>query len=153
MLKTDYKDDVYDGKRKYHKTDNDDGTISLDDVTEYTQEGDVFKADDMNATNKQVNDMLTVISITLTAAGWTGSAAPYSQTVSNESIKAAYDYDGVSLLADTADEGTAKAYNKAFGIISAGPPATTADGSVTFKVFKKPATDITIGLKIRGEAS
>ena len=35
---------------------------------------------------------------------------------------------------------------KAFGIIASGT-GTTAAGSVTFKVYKKPETDIMIGLK------
>ena len=55
VLKTNYKDDAWVGKRKYSKTDNSDGTISLDDVTEYTQEGDLFGADDINKTNAEVN--------------------------------------------------------------------------------------------------
>ena len=55
VLKTNYKDDAWVGKRKYSKTDNSDGTISLDDVTEYTQEGDSFGAADINKTNAEVN--------------------------------------------------------------------------------------------------
>ncbi|MFQ8841863.1 MAG: hypothetical protein ACLR8P_14030 [Clostridium fessum] len=40
-------------------TNNDDGTISLDDVTTYVQEGDILSADDVNATNKAVNELRT----------------------------------------------------------------------------------------------
>ena len=58
-LKTDYKNDIFSGKRKYHMTNNDDGTISLDDVTTYVQEGDILSADDVNATNKAVNELRT----------------------------------------------------------------------------------------------
>lgn len=54
-LKTDYKNDMFSGKRKYQVTQNSDGTISLDDVTTYTQQGDVFSASDINATNIEVN--------------------------------------------------------------------------------------------------
>lgn len=54
-LKTDYKNDMFSGKRKYQVTQNTDGTISLDDVTVYEQQGDVFSADDINATNIEVN--------------------------------------------------------------------------------------------------
>ncbi len=50
------------------------------------------------------------------------------------------------MLAVGADADTQKAYNKAFGIISAGA-GETADGSVTFYVYDKPAMDITVGLK------
>lgn len=59
-LKTDYKDDVLDTskneKRKYNIIQNEDGTVSLEDVTEYSQVGDSFGAADINATNKAVNE-------------------------------------------------------------------------------------------------
>ena len=41
-LKTDFKNDKFAGKRKYTLTENDDGTISLDDVTEYETVGDIY---------------------------------------------------------------------------------------------------------------
>ena len=52
----------------------------------------------------------------------------------------------VSALEDGADLVTQKTYSKAFGILASGT-GTTVDGSVTFKVYKKPTTDITVGLK------
>lgn len=58
-LKTDYKDDKFAGMRKYSLINNADGTISLDDVTAYVEEGDVFSAGDINATNKAINDIDT----------------------------------------------------------------------------------------------
>ena len=84
--------------------------------------------------------------VTLTAAGWTGDAAPYSQTVEVEGVTAEDNPIFVSLLEDGAPAETQKAYMKAFGIIASGT-GTTAAGSVTFKVYKKPETDIVIGLK------
>lgn len=58
-LKENYKDDILDvsvnTKRKYRMTENADGTISLDDETVYTQEGDSFGASDMNAVGAEVN--------------------------------------------------------------------------------------------------
>lgn len=86
------------------------------------------------------------IPVTLTAAGWTGSAAPYVQTVAAEGIKGTDNPILVSMLADGATEAAQKAYNKAFGIVAAGT-GTTGDGTVTFKVYKKPATDLIVGLK------
>ena len=86
------------------------------------------------------------IPVTLTVAGWTGSAAPYVQTVAAEGIKGTDNPILVSMLADGATEATQKAYNKAFGIVAAGT-GTTGDGTVTFKAYKKPTTDITVGLK------
>lgn len=60
-LKTDYKNDVLDTskntKRKYQQTTNSDGTISLDDVTVYSQEGSLLGANDINATNSAVNEL------------------------------------------------------------------------------------------------
>ena len=53
----------------------------------------------------------------------------------------------VSALADGAAADTQKAYNKAFGIVASGT-GRTGDGTVTFKIYKKPAIDIVVGLKL-----
>ena len=66
-LKTNYKDDIYEGNRKYNQVSNSDGTISLVDQTNYTQEGDPFKAEDINATNMAINRLYDVRTGTLTA--------------------------------------------------------------------------------------
>lgn len=55
-LRENYKNDIFNGMRKYRMIENSDGTVSLDDVTQYRQVGDIFNADDINATNKAVND-------------------------------------------------------------------------------------------------
>lgn len=81
----------------------------------------------------------------LPASGWTGSSAPFTQTVSVEGAKENRDARLVSVLADGASLETQKAYMKAFSIISSGTGAL-GDGVATFKVYKKPATDITVGL-------
>lgn len=70
----------------------------------------------------------------------------HAQTVAVEGVKADDSPTVVSMLEDGASEEVQKAYSKAYGIITSGT-GTTADGSVTFKVYKKPTTDITIGLK------
>ena len=58
-LRTDYKDDILDtsvnGKRKYNLITNSDGTVSLEDVTEYSQVGDSFGGADINRTNEEIN--------------------------------------------------------------------------------------------------
>lgn len=57
-LKTDFKDDILAGtnaKRKYQQTFNTDGSVSLDDVTQYQQQGDEFSAAEFNKTNKAIN--------------------------------------------------------------------------------------------------
>lgn len=144
-MKTDWKDDVFE-QRKYIMTNNDDGTVSLEDATEYSQAGDAFGAKELNEIGEEVNRAKDTVLVTLNAADWTGSAAPYSQTVTASSITADDEPILVKALTDGATAAVQKAYNKAFGIISSGT-ATTADGNVTFKVYKKPATDILVGLK------
>lgn len=63
-LKEDYLDDILDTsvneKRKYRIINNADGTISLEDVTEYSQNGDNFGAFDINITNKTVNELIAM---------------------------------------------------------------------------------------------
>lgn len=60
-LKTNYVDDKLDVTknqiRKYRQIQNDDGTVSFVDVTEYTQVGTSFGAKDINDTNAAVNDV------------------------------------------------------------------------------------------------
>lgn len=60
-LKTNYVDDVLDTTknqlRKYQQIQNDDGTVSFVDVTEYTKVGTSFGAKDMNDTNAAINDV------------------------------------------------------------------------------------------------
>ena len=48
-LKTTYKDDIFAGKKKYKITNNDDGSVYIEDITEYTQEGDIYSAGDVYA--------------------------------------------------------------------------------------------------------
>ena len=87
-----------------------------------------------------------VTEVALTAEGWIGENAPYSQTVLVSGAAEGMEPTVVSALADGADAATAKAYIKAFGIICGGTAELT-DGQAVFKVYKKPVTDITIGLK------
>lgn len=56
-LRTNYKDDVFTGKRKYSEIDNGDGTISFDDVTDYAQVGDTYGAAQINETNDVINNL------------------------------------------------------------------------------------------------
>lgn len=56
MIKTDWKDDIFEGNRKYQMITNDDGTVSFVDVTEYTQEGDAFGAAELKEIAEALND-------------------------------------------------------------------------------------------------
>ena len=59
-LPTNFKDDILSssmgGKRRYNLIQNDDGTYSLEDVTDYTQTGSDFGSGQINATNQAVNE-------------------------------------------------------------------------------------------------
>lgn len=146
MLKTDYRDDEFDGNRKYKISDIGEGLSSIEDKTTYLQEGDMFGAEDINATNRAVNLLNHTTEVTLTATGWTGSAAPYSQTVEVAGATEVMEAILVNALSPGANLDIQKAYTKAFGIISSGT-AELGNGTATFKVYKKPATDCTVGLK------
>lgn len=54
-LPTNYKEDIFQGNRKYQIVENGDGTVSFIDVTEYSQEGDTFGAAQINEINTKVN--------------------------------------------------------------------------------------------------
>ena len=59
-LPTNFVDDILassmGGKRRYNLIQYDDGTYSLEDVTDYTQTGSDFGAGQINATNQAVNE-------------------------------------------------------------------------------------------------
>ena len=94
----------------------------------------------------QMERLEHVTEVALTVGSWIGENAPYSQTVLVSGAAEGMEPTVVSALADGADAATAKAYIKAFGIICGGTAELT-DGQAVFKVYKKPVTDITIGLK------
>lgn len=87
-----------------------------------------------------------VTPVTLPASGWTGSVAPFTQAVSVPGAVAGMEPMLVSALRLGASAAEQKAYIKAYGIICSGT-AELGDGTATFKVYKKPASDITVGLK------
>ena len=83
--------------------------------------------------------------VTLTASGWTGNQVPYVQTIVVDEVTEDDNLLLVSGLADGASKEEHDAYDKAFGIIASGTGISN-DGSITFKVYKKPITDIVGGL-------
>lgn len=60
QLPTNFKDDILAtqmaGKRRYRIIQNDDGTVSLEDVTDYSRVGNDFGSAQINATNMAVNE-------------------------------------------------------------------------------------------------
>lgn len=115
------------------------GKATVTGVKEPSSDSDV-------ATKGYVDRQNSIKSVTLTAAGWTGTTAPYTQAVKVDGITEDDNPVMVSMLAAGATPDTQKAYNKAFGIICSGT-GTTANDRVRFSVYSKPAIDITVGLK------
>lgn len=140
-LKTNYKDAIFSGVRRYREVANDDGTKSFTDATAYTQEGDRFGARDINETNTEINALETVRAVTLPASGWSGSA-PYTQTVSVSGVKVS-DQPVISIDGSACSD----AHDKAYGYITR---VETGEGvlKVTCRK-KKPMADVKILVKGR----
>lgn len=95
---------------------------------------------------KKIDNFEKVITVTFLATGWTGGSAPYEQTINVEGITAEDEPMLAKYREGEFDVATAKAYNKAFGMLADGE-GITGDGTITWKTIKKPAIDITIALK------
>lgn len=62
MLPTNYKDAVWTGLKKYNQVNNTDGTVSLQDVTAYTnKEKSFFGAMDANKMNEALNTIMSMV--------------------------------------------------------------------------------------------
>ncbi|MCB7321110.1 hypothetical protein [Lacrimispora sp. 210928-DFI.3.58] len=144
LLKTDYKDDVFEGNRKYRLTQDADGNTEIQDVTEYNQQGDTFGAEDINNLTRAINQIQDFISVTLPAANWTGTEAPFVQTVTVEGITETDKPDQGIIYPENCTRAQQKAINKATGYLY---DLETGDGTVTFRATLKPTVDITLGLK------
>lgn len=143
-LKTDYKDAMFDGQRRYRLIPNEDGTYSLPDSTTYTQTGDKFGANDINATNKAINQINHVTEVTLAAAGWS-SSAPYTQTVNVPGVVET-DRPTVGLyLPEGITAANVDLQSKAYDCVNR---AVTGNGSITVYCYKKrPAVDFQVQMK------
>ena len=143
-LKTNYKDDVFTGNRKYNMITNQDGTVSFTDATSYSQSGDVFAAADANAITQAINKLNTVITVTVSNLIWSNSA-PYTATVSAPGITAesnpVYDiYISENVPAEDAEEMV-----ESFGFIN---KLVTGADQVTFYCYgDRPTIPMQIQLK------
>lgn len=175
VLKTDYKDDAYEGKRKYLLIENSDGTYSLDDVTDYKVVGDFFNSYDINTTNEAVNknvdDLITertvtnnqvnelkqsqnvleseltkVSTVTFLSSRWS-SSAPYTQQISIPGMKETDNPVPGLVYPDGITEAQKENIDKSSDMIT---ELETFNGYIRATCrFKKPIADITIGLKGR----
>lgn len=156
-LKTNYKNDVFSGNRKYNLINNSDGTVSLEDVTEYQQVGDIFNADDINSTNAKVNEVETnqgktqtdientngVIDVTVPASNWSESI-PYTQTISIPGLKDSRPVIGQHYIG-TINQSNINAQDKARNCVER---IVANNGSITLYCYnQKPQTDFGISIK------
>lgn len=154
-LKANYKNDKFTGLRKYEKTDNSDGSISLNDVTSYEEVGDIYSAADINTANAAVNgfydeynaqvDKLTgIITFPLPVASW-NSTAPYIQTIVMPTMQAT-DKPIPGIVYPTSMTESLKAQiDKSVNMIT---EMETLDGAIKVTCqFRKPVADMIISLK------
>lgn len=157
-LKTDYRNDVFEGKRRYLLEDNGDGTWSIVDVTDYAVTGDIFNADDINATNIAVNTlekslkntdnglnaMSRVQDFVLSSSGWS-AAAPYKQRVTIPGLKESDAPIPGMIYPNGLTEAQKQLIDKCSDMIT---DMESFDGYVEVTCrFKKPTIDLMIGLK------
>lgn len=84
-LRTDFKDDILansDGRREYQLIHNDNGTVSLIDVTDYSQTGSEYGAKEVNEEREVINDSLYTPDKTVKIGNW-GSTWSLSTTAKN----------------------------------------------------------------------
>ncbi|SET70925.1 hypothetical protein SAMN05443270_1060 [Lacrimispora sphenoides] len=150
-LKTNYKNDKFTGMRRYQKIDNTDGSISLNDVTAYAEIGDIYSADDINMSNKEVNrhaaaidKINTVKTLYVPVAGW-GNSVPYSQTILVTGSKID-DAPIVGLYLDGSSTAQmVKNQTKAFGCLDR---IVFGQGTATLYCYnRKPAVDFYLMIK------
>lgn len=91
-----------------------------------------------------ISDARRVEQITLAADGWTGTSAPYEQTVTVDGIKEEDVPDIGIIYPDGCTRAQQKVINKAAGYIY---DIETGTGTVTVRCTLMPTVDITIGLK------
>lgn len=143
-LKTNYKNDVFEGNRKYTLTQGGDGKYEIIDSTNYTVQGDTFGANDINATNSAVNALQGLRQVLVDVSKWSNTA-PYTQEISVPGITSA-DSPTVGLYLSGQESADAvKAMSKAFAMVDF---VETLNGKIRIKCFsKKPAVSFWIGLK------
>lgn len=107
----------------------------------------MLAASDVGAASKQYVDSVatgTALSVTLASASWTGTAAPYTYTISNSAITATSNQELTPATDITADQLTAL---QNANIIDGGQAA----GSMTLKAFgEKPSVDIPVRIIVKG---
>lgn len=124
-----------------------DGTGTVTAAEETEVELVEVTADSIGAASKEYVDSIatgTTLSVTLASASWTGTAAPYTYTISNSAITATSTQELMPATDITADQLTAL---QNANIIDGGQAA----GSMTLKAFgEKPSVDIPVRIIVKG---
>lgn len=124
-----------------------DGEGSITAAEETEVELVELTADSIGAASKEYVDSVatgTTLSVTLAPASWTGTAAPYTYTISNAAITATSTQELSPATDITADQLTAL---QNANIIDGGQAA----GSMTLKAFgEKPSVDIPVRIIVKG---
>lgn len=124
-----------------------DGTGTVTAAEETEVELVELTADSIGAASKEYVDSVatgTTLSVTLASASWTGTAAPYTYTISNSAITATSTQELTPATDITADKLTAL---QNANIIDGGQ----APGSMTLKAFgEKPSVDIPVRIIVKG---
>ena len=124
-----------------------DGTGTVTAAEEIEVELVELTADSIGAANKEYVDSVVTgitLSVTLASASWTGTAAPYTYTISNSAITATSTQELTPATDITADKLTAL---QNANIIDGGQ----APGSMTLKAFgEKPSVDIPVRIIVKG---
>ena len=143
-LKTNYKDDVFEGNRKYTLIQGGDGKYEIIDSTNYTVQGDTFGAEDVNAITKILNALQEVRYVLLDVSKWSNTM-PYTQEVDVLGILST-DKPVIGLhLAGNESSEAVRALNKQFSKVDF---VETLDGKIRVKCFnKKPEFSFYIALK------
>lgn len=143
-LKTNYKDDVFEGNRKYTLIQGEGGKYEIIDSTNYTVQGDTFGAKDLNAITKTLNALQEIRRVFVDVSKWS-SAAPYVQEIDVPGILST-DAPTVALyLSGLETAEVVRRLNKQFAKVDF---VETLDGKIRVKCFnKKPEESLWIGLK------
>lgn len=143
-LKTNYKDDVFEGNRKYTLIQGGDGKYEIIDSTNYTVQGDTFGAKDLNAITKTLNALQEIRRVFVDVSKWS-STAPYVQEIDVPGILST-DAPTVALYLSGLETAEAvRRLNKQFAKVDF---VETLDGKIRVKCFnKKPEESLWIGLK------
>lgn len=124
-----------------------DGTGTVTAAEETEVELVEVTTDSIGAASKEYVDSVatgTTLSVTLASASWTGTAAPYTYTISNAAITATSTQEVSPATDITADQLTAL---QSANIIDGGQAA----GSMTLKAFgEKPSVDIPVRIIVKG---